>query len=99
MYDSSTPRPVAAAIASRRRVVVTMRSTMGWRAIVPSALAYRSTELAVVAPLNVSRTSVRDLRPDSLLGEVHHPGEDEEEDEHLETQPFALDQVRLGRPH
>src|SRR6188508_2745400 len=37
--------------------------------------------------------------PHLALGEIHQPGEDQQEDHHLEADALALLEVRLGRPH
>ena len=39
------------------------------------------------------------LAPDLLLGEVEQPGEHDQKDHHLEADPLALVEMRLGRPH
>src|ERR1043165_7649138 len=44
------------------------------------------------------RASVH-VGPHLLLGEVHQPGEDDQEDHHLEADALARLEMRLGRPH
>src|SRR5215217_3921348 len=40
-----------------------------------------------------------DAVPDLLLGEVEKPGQEEQEDDHLEAELLARLEMRLGRPH
>ena len=39
------------------------------------------------------------LAPDSALGEIEKPGKDNKIDHEAETEPVALFQLRLRRPH
>src|SRR5436305_6606073 len=71
---------------------------MSWDTWVPALPGSRPGSAGMTVSVNNSRVAGH-VGPHLLLGEVHQPGEDHEEDHHLEADALARLEVRLGRPH